>query len=51
MPGTAGLNNPVTACLAVALAKAGAETMPKLKKTAFSLSPHHRMTAVFLKML
>jgi hypothetical protein len=35
----AGLNNPVTACLAVALAKAGAETKPKLKKTASSLSP------------
>jgi hypothetical protein len=31
----AGLNNPVTACLAVALAKAGAETMPKPQKTAF----------------
>jgi hypothetical protein len=30
----AGLNIPVTACLAVALAKAGAETMPKPKKTA-----------------
>jgi hypothetical protein len=27
--------NPVTACLAVALAKVGAETMPKSKKTAF----------------
>jgi hypothetical protein len=35
----AGLNNPVTACLAVALAKAGAETMPKLKKTAPFFSP------------
>src|SRR6202453_2726546 len=30
----AGLNTPVTACLAVALAKAGAETTPKPKKTA-----------------
>jgi len=35
----AGLKNPVTACLAVALAKAGAETMPKLKKTAPYFSP------------
>ena len=28
------MNKPVTACLAVASAKAGAETMPKPKKTA-----------------
>jgi hypothetical protein len=35
----AALINPVTACLAVALAKAGAKTTPKLKKTAPYFSP------------
>jgi hypothetical protein len=34
----AALKDPVTACLAVALVKAGAETKPKLKKTASALS-------------
>jgi hypothetical protein len=42
----AGLNNPVTAGLAVALAKAGAETKPKPKKTA-ALFLSGRMATVF----
>jgi hypothetical protein len=40
----------VTACLAVALAKAGAETKPKHQKTA-ALFLSSRMASVFLKPL
>jgi hypothetical protein len=46
----AGLKNPVTASLAVALAKAGAETKPKLKKPLLLFRPN-RLATVFPKML
>jgi hypothetical protein len=46
----AGLKNRVTACLAAALVKAGAETNPKPQKTA-ALFLSDRMATVFFKPL